>query len=349
MSTVDPYVPAHPGGLITAELWNDMQRKIYSDIGARIEKAVGDLKRVDRSGDADTVGGKTPDELAREIIARALSEIPRRTGYRRVFKRLPVGRPGEVEYSEIRHDLRAFPLVDVYQLDYFPVICRADSESTPSWVNFYLYHTSEKRIGRPQAVTIQESRGPVFRLPFFATLAELGVEYQDDDSLADLVNEFWKKLFSAPNDEYDENQYCHSPWFQRCCSDDRTVADIRRAGDENDLWVKLKPRKTINYPRQLGETNLRTPGAAVPGDVEVVHFDLDTVGIRVIPPPANAAGETPSAYADDPRAGVSFTNSDGTPLFAPDELKLMVLLQAGAPAVAGVPGGGPAPAGTVVY
>jgi hypothetical protein len=340
MSTVDPYVPAHPGGLITAELWNEMQRKIQADIGSQIARAVDELKRVDRSGDADKVGGKTPEELAKEIIARALTEIPKRTGYRRVFKRLPVADPRETEYVEIKHELRAFPLVDVYQLDYFPVICRADNESTPSWVQFYLYHTSEKRIGRPQPVTIQESRGPAFRLPFFATLAELGVEYEDDDSLADLVNEFWKRLFSDPGDEFDELQYCHSPWFQRCCSDDRTVADIRRAGDLNDLWLKLKPRKTINYPA-LGDRGgvAGTTGVPVPPDLEVVHFDLDTVGMRVIPPVAGGQ----QLYVSDDRAGVEFPNVDNQTEIPRDELAVMVLLQAGAPAVGGAgAGGGPA-------
>lgn len=371
MSTVDPYVPAHPGGLITAELWNDMQRRIHGDIGARIEKAVADLKRVDRSGDADKLGGKTPEELAKEIIARALGEIPRRTGYRRVFTRLPIGRPGDMEYTEIKHDLKAFPVLNVLQLDPFQVICRADTESSPAWVHFYLYHTSEKRIGRPQAVTIQESRGPVFRLPFFATLAELGVEYQEDDSLADLVNEFWKKLFSAPSDEFDESHHCHSPWWQRCCSDDRTVADIRRAGDENDLWLKLKPRMTINYPRSqispalveavvqfrlgnnaaalaaLGRVReqdvLVASGIAVPPDIEVVHFDLDTVGIRVVPPGEGAASDV---YLSDPRAGVRFEDAPANggetkSSLAQDDLAVMVLLQAGAPAVGGAgPGGG---------
>jgi hypothetical protein len=348
MSNVEPYVPAQPGGLITAELWNEMQRRIYGDIGTRIEKAVADLKRVDRSGDAEKLGGKTAEELAKEIVARALGEIPKRTGYRRVFARLPVVNPNPappVEYVEIKHELKAYPLVDVYQLDAFPVICRADNESGLAWVNFYLYHSSEKRIGRPEAVVIQESRGPVFRLPFFATLAELGVEYQDDDSLADLVNEFWKKLFSAPNGEFDERQYCHSPWWQRCCSDDRTVADIRRAGDENDLWVKLQPRKTINYPSlPVGIVPPETNGVPVPPDLEVVHFDLDTLGIRMI---HRGRSALPVNVAD-PRAGHTFPIEGG--LVARDDLAVMVLLQAGAPAVGGAgPGGGQGPAGPAAY
>jgi hypothetical protein len=172
MSTVDPFVPVAPGDLITAELFNDIQRRIRSEIDSEIEKALADLREVARAGDADRLGGQTPDELARTILDRALGEIPRRTGYRRVFKRLHVSSAPRVEYSEIRHELRAYPLVDVYQLDYFPVMCRADDASSLAWVNFYLYHTSERRIGRPQPVEIQPSRGPVFRIPFPEALAE---------------------------------------------------------------------------------------------------------------------------------------------------------------------------------
>lgn len=346
MSTLDPYVRVHPGELITAELFNDIQRRIREDIGDEIERALAALREVARAGDAAKLGGQTPDELARTILDRVLGEIPRRTGYRRVFKRLHVARPGDVEYSEIRHGLRAYPLVDVYQLDYFPVMCRADDESSLAWVNFYLYHTSERRVGRPQAVEIQASRGPVFRLPFAEALAEHEVEFTDDSSLADLVNEFWKKLFSGLSDEFDEHQFCHSPWFNRCCRDDRTVRDIRRAGDWDDLWLKLKPRKTVNYPRGAGTAG---GGAPVPPDVEVVHFDLDTVGIRVVPPPSNTAGW--QAYPNDPRAGTDFTTpaagggADNAPRnFAQDELKLMVLLQAGAPAAGQGGAGGQAAA-----
>lgn len=339
MSTVDPFVPVAPGDLITAELFNDIQRRIRSEIDSEIEKALADLREVARAGDADRLGGQTPDELARTILDRALGEIPRRTGYRRVFKRLHVASAPRVEYYEIKHELRAYPLVDVYQLDYFPVMCRADDASSLAWVNFYLYHTSEKRVGRPpHAVEIEASRGPVFCMPFAEALAEHEVEYDDDSSLADLVNEFWKKLFSGLNDKFDERQFCHSPWFNRCCRDDRSVRDIRRARDWDDLWLKVKPRKTINYPRN---PTTAPGGMAVPPDIEVVHFDLDTVGIRVVP----LAGWKP--YPSDPRAGTDFSEpavgdaDNPQPNFADDELKLMVLLQAGAPAV-GRAGGGDA-------
>jgi hypothetical protein len=353
MSTVDPYVEAHPGGLITAELFNEIQRQARIDIDRQIQKLKAELKRVDQSGNADKLAGKSPEELAADIVARALAELPRRTGYRRVFKRLRIARPGDVEYSEIKHGLRSFPLVDVYQLDYFPVMCRADSESDLAWVNFFLLHTSEKRIGRPSPVQIQASSGPVFRIPFAEALAEYEVRYTDESSLADLVNEFWKKLFSGLNDEFDERQFCHSPWFNRCCDDDRTVAEIRRAGDWDDLWLKLKPRKTINYPRGMVNSDgmqQAAPGVAVPPDIEVVHFDLDTVGIRVIPPRSTQlqtnTNQPPINQVDDRARQPDLKGKSDDPAIkafgdiAADELKVMVLLQAGAPAVGSHSGGG---------
>jgi len=343
MSAMDPYVPAYPGGLITAELFNEIQTRIRSDIGVQLRAELEKHQKVAEAGNAGKLGGKTGEELAKEIMDRVLGEIPRRTGYKRYFKVVPLADPLEVEYVQIEHGLGAYPLVDVYQLDYFPVMCRADNESSLAWVNFYLYHDSEKRIGRPRPVQIQPSRGPVFRLPFGGLLKELGIEYDARWSLANLVGEFWEKLL---NGEFDENQFCHSPWFQRCCSDSRTVQSITEAGDWDELWLKVVPRKTINY----GVAGGGPTGAAVPPDVEVVHFDPDNLGVRVIPPL-----DPRPLYVSDERAAVDFVTPavdsqrevDGQNLnFAQDQMKLMILLQAGAPAAGGGgAAGGPAPSG----
>ena len=56
----------------------------------------------------------------------------------RIFKRLEVG-----EESVVEHNLLASPLVDVYQLDYFRVVASEDGYKYTTWVNFFLYHTSE--------------------------------------------------------------------------------------------------------------------------------------------------------------------------------------------------------------
>lgn len=358
MSTAQPYVPVHPGDLITAETFNDMQNSIRADIAAQAKAAADAVKQVDRAGDAAKVGGQTPEELTKAIVEQVLTRLAGHSGYRRVFKRLRVG-----EQGIIKHELGVFPLVDVYRLEYFPVVARYDDEKQERWVNMFLFHTSDQRISKPSPVLIQESRGPNFRIPLETVLHEYGVQYTDDASVGDLITELWKAIFSDPNDRFDENQFAHSAWFERCCSDDRSVGDLKRAGSWNDLFLKVKPRKTINYPaidwawlqqaqaetRDNPKAVERIPkpradfrGSPAPADIEVAHFDLQTVGIRMI-----GADPQNGIYRPDPRAGVEipvnteqdnsllrqaggdFTGYPGGAPIAPDEVKLMVLLQGG--------------------
>src|SRR5262252_1693576 len=52
----------------------------------------------------------------------------------------------------------------------------------------------------------------------------------------------------TPNDEFEEDQYCHSPWFEKCCGEQRTVGELKKRGDWDDIWFQMRPRKTINFP-----------------------------------------------------------------------------------------------------
>jgi len=188
----------------------------------------------------------------------------------------------------IKHDLEACPLVDVYQLGLFKVVCSEDDEKHLAEVNLFLYHTSEHRIrftppvGTAESVEIEPTDGPKYRIAFKDLLALYKVEYTDTSSLGDLETEFWKAFFAAPNDPFDDDQYCHSPWFDRCCGEKRTVKDLNQKGDWNDIWLKMTPGKTNNYSG--------APPPVAPANIQVVHFDLNTLGIKDLrSPAANAA------------------------------------------------------------
>jgi hypothetical protein len=284
------YISHKPGELITAEDWNAMQGLIKQDIGNQIKKAVGEIKKVDQAGDAGTLDGKTLKEIEDEILNKAFEQLPKRSGYQMIFKVLEV----DVE-KVIEHKLKACPLVDVYQLDYFKVVCSADDQKSIDWVNFYLYHTSEKKIkfaGPPVETIVIEStdgKNHAYKIPFSDMLYRYDVQYTDDSSLSDVVNEFWKKFFSGPNDEFDEEQFCHSPWFDRCCCVEETsVGDIKKKGEWDDLWFQMRPKKTINYPlTDIGQpAPVAGPPAATgfqfPHNIQVSHFDFDTLGIRLL-------------------------------------------------------------------
>jgi len=205
------------------------------------------------------------------------------------------------------------------------VVCSEDEEKEVMWVNYYLYHTSEKTLrftsgGTPQTIEIERTGEPFYRIPFSDMLARYGVKYTDTSTLDDLETEFWKAFFADPNDEFDDDQYCHSPWFDRCCGDRRTVSDLKKAGNWDDVWFKMKPRKTINYLHAGPPVPLPPPPAppplpsASPTQIQVAHFDFNTLVLRLLAPPVPQSD--PDFPAPDPAK---------TP-----ELKVMVLLNAGA-------------------
>lgn len=326
-----PYVPSQPGDLITAENFNRMQTMIKDDIDARVRQAIADLKSVAESGNSAKLGGQTSDELLKAFLERALQQIPARTGYQRVYKRIKLG-----DERLIEHKLKAKPLVDAYLMQYFPVVRSEDETKVVTWVNFYLYHTSEMKQRNPeggQPVVIEDVDDEhAFKEPFADLLSYYKVSYDDNSSLDDLVTEFWKALFAAPNDQYDESQFGHSPWFDKCCGERRTVAELKRRGDWNDLWLKSMPTKTINWPRApLGATFQQGNGprpVAAPPNIEVKQYDLDTVGIRALP--LQDGTILYPAVQDGDYAFTGFNADGAQPIddsVDQTELKLMVLLK----------------------
>lgn len=308
-SDITPYVPRNPGDLITAGDWNEVQVDVKQDIAASIQTAVGQVNNVQHAGDADTLGGKTPDQLTQDIIKQVLAAIPGRTGYQMLFKRLRV-----CQEKVIKHGLGAFPLVDVYQLEYFQAVCargETAADETPEWVNLYLYHAGERRIRIPQqppasslVVDIEPPDTQPYRVPFAEMLKLYGVKYTDTTSLDDLETDFWTAFFNSPNDEFDPDQYCHSPWFEKCCGEKRSVKELKDRGDWDDIWLKVEPRKTINYPDAAIAIVSATAGGPLTGNVtgsfsltsdclsqpaptqiEVTHRDFDTLAVRLLAPP----------------------------------------------------------------
>jgi hypothetical protein len=327
------YVPAAPGDVITAEAWNEMQSDIYDDIRATSQAAAEALARVERAGDAEKLDGQTPDELADSIVDRVLDQLREHRGYLKVFKVLTVG-----ETKEIKHGFGDCPVVDVYQLDYFHVVCSEDDGVWPSWATFYLYHSSEKKIrypagdGHPKGILeIEPKDPPVYKIPFRVLLEKYKVEYTSTSSLGDLETEFWQALFKAPNDELDDEQYCHSPWFHRCCREEKSVRQLKESGDWDEIWFQMRPRKTINFPIELlvdepsrtwqlpkFSADLPTPA---PTQIEVAQLDLDTVGLTLLDKPVYP----PDVLGANADVAGSLREQLGEDV--EDELKVMVILK----------------------
>ena len=311
-TTQTPYIPQTPGDLITAANWNQVQVDIKADIAAQIATAIKGVTSVDHAKDADTLDGQTADQLTDAILEKAEQILPFRTGYLRTFNRLVKGTE-----KIIKHNLKTLPLVDVYQLDYFQAVAaRGENENEPVWVNFFLYHTGERTIsvkvgGTTVKAIIEAQDHAPFRIRFFDMLALYKVKYTDTTTVDDLETDFWTAFSGAPNDQYDVDQFCHSPWFEKCCGEQRSVKDLKERGDWEDIWFKMVPRRTINYP---------TPSAAdpdpavAPTQIEVAHHDFDTLGITLLQDPVYPAAFLADGPFDKPD---SFEH----------ELKIMVLMK----------------------
>jgi len=320
--TAPYYIQRKSGDPWTVEDFHDLQKMIKDDIHTSIDTAIDELEQVDKAGDADKFGGKTPEEYTKAIIDRIMAELPKRTGYMMVFKDLKVGEPSVVE-----HQLGAFPLTDLYQLAYFRVIASEDEHVYETFTNFYLYHSSESKIRfRPEetpnqpavSVEIDPPEPPPYRIPFARMLELFNVEYDDNMSLGDLENDFWKAFFSAPNDQFDDDQFCHSPWFDRCCRENRTVRHLKQRKDWDDICFVVRPRKTINFHTQMNNDNVIGITWA-PNKISVVHFDFNTLGLMLLEAP-----DLPDVLTNPTSVGEGFPPPDA---IKADHLKVMALLK----------------------
>jgi hypothetical protein len=312
-----PYVERHPGDLLTAEDWNHMQGEIYADIRATSQEAADGVTHVATADDASHLEGLGIDALTEEVTRRVLDEVRGRTGYQQLFKVLK----GD-EVTVLEHGLGTAPVTDVYKLEYFPVVCREDDETIPAFANFYLHHSDEKRIrvrvtgenGKTtvQTVDIQPKDFPELGIPFAEMLTRYQVAYTDTTSLDDLETEFWKAFFSSPNDVFDDDQYCHSPWFERCCKEQQSVRELKDKGDWNDIVFHMRPRKTLNRDLVVNNENRPQPR---PANVFVQHLDNNRTAVWFEPPALVDGGD--ESRARDYIGGDEFDS----------ELKVMVLLK----------------------
>lgn len=229
-----PYIPHNPGDLITSEDWNDVQKRIKEDIDSKIGVAKEAIKKsgVERANNADKFDNKTPKAWTDELDQRYAPKVHDHEGmaaYRRFIKEFT----SEVDKVLLKHDLGRFPLVDVYEL--VPVTAKADF--TDCKLLFYYGHADAEDFGL--WVKVYRDRMPM-GIPFEQLLAELGVEYEDDDTIEDVLNDMWNAFMRDPNDEI---KHCTTPWVDECCGQRRTVGDLKKANQWPDLYVAIKSKK----------------------------------------------------------------------------------------------------------
>src|SRR3984893_18931260 len=252
------YLEAKPGDLITAENWNELQKRVRQDIVDTTQKAVQGVSQVAHAKDSDELDGKTADQLADDIVRRAVQQVRLESGYQQLFTVLDweAGKkPQEQPFRVIEHKLGLEPLVDVYRLQYFPVVYRRDQQTFLGWANFYLFQKLEQSIrytspdNQTTSVRIQPAQGQAYRILWKSLLDRYHVKYDKQTSVGDLLTDFWNALLG--NQGFDEIQYGHSPFLEKCCDDNRTVNDLDQSGDWDDIYLKMMPEKIAFFPAPL--------------------------------------------------------------------------------------------------
>jgi hypothetical protein len=268
MTETQPYITRTPGDPVTAGDWNDLQVQVKDDIAAQIAAAKTDIVAtgVQHADDAD--------QFARRSDTQWLSELDKRyapighvhegpSAYRRYLKHFSTD-PGLNEVL-LEHHLGAFPLIDIYELT--PISGDKDNPG-PFSLFFYYGHVDEEKYGLSVRVGRERAR---LGLHLERLLAELSVAYDDDSSIGDVVNDMWDALRQDPNDELAHGT---SPWIDQCCGEARTVAELKRTQQWNDLYLGIKPVK-VTLLHGSG-----TPQAGV-FDVTAVQANYDTVYLKV--------------------------------------------------------------------
>jgi len=258
-----PWVPANAGDLITANKWNEVQqyakadiKKSAAELQGKIEEVEGKLDEVD----AARLGGKTPQEWA-DQFAPKIHDHEGLAAYRRYIKEFTT----DLNKVLLKHELGRFPLVDVYEL--LPVTTTPGFEDCK--LLFYYGHADAEDFGL--WVRVYRDRVPL-GLPFEQVLAELGVEYEDDDTIEDVLDDMWKAFMRDPNDEL---KHCTTPWVDECCGQRRTVKHLKVADQWPDLYVAIKPRKC----GKGADLTLAQGGTVTDPScqVEVTHVNYDTL------------------------------------------------------------------------
>jgi hypothetical protein len=276
-NTFEPYVKFEPGGLIAAEDQNALQQRVRAEIAANAEADAKDsqeLRGLIANVDAPKFGGKTPEEWNTQNDRRYIRrDEPQAAGqFRRYFKqldrRLSAGEGSVIEPAVIEHKLCLFPVAQVYEL--MPLFTAAPpgepSEAfDPLTVKFLVYYAA-KRDPLSQLLRTEASDWFFWGDKFTFWLDQFGLRPARTQKLDDLLNDFWGKMFDPglEQDEFTRESFGHTPYVQKWIDDDKSVDDLIKGGQWDDLRVATRPR--------LLSTDQ---------DVQVFHISQNAIEIQV--------------------------------------------------------------------
>lgn len=276
-----PYLSRNPGDLIAAQDWNLVQVKVKEDIESKIKEAREEFKKtkVDQAGNADKFDNRTPRIWTDELDQRYAPKVHDHEGmavYRRYFKRLRAGQAIVLE-----HKLGRFPLVDVYEL--LPIAPQLTTN--PINEKFYLYYHHEERDRDLLYTEDRDLRRWPWGIPLEQMLREYRVEWEDDDSLGDVVNDFLDTFFKPPAVDHIEHKT--SRWIDD--HRESIISDLKRRDEWKDIRWAVRPERLI-----VGHLHLFGAQETPPFHlVNVHHLTYDTLALVAPTVPPQREGERP--------------------------------------------------------
>ncbi len=193
---------------------------------------------------------------------------PGGTSYRQYFRRLsPAAGPVAID-----HHLGCFPLVDVYEL--LPVTI--PGVSPLAHTKFLLYGPHEQ-VDLSHAGYSSTQFPRVAGIPWEYLLGQYQVTYSDETIFEDLINDFLTAFLRPP--AADAIDFHNSKWIEDHCQS-RTVADLKRSSEWDDIRWFVWPRKIVGAQQPLPAAGSALP-AAFPSP-EVEHLSYSSI-ILVLP------------------------------------------------------------------
>lgn len=262
----EPYIKRDPGDLISAEDWNEVQHLIRDDINMQLDRVKQEI-----------IGGKVKEAENAEKFADSnrhdwlgfLDErySPRghghegRSVYRRFIKRFSNVTDDKILKVLLEHNLGRFPLVDIYELKNVTDVAADEAKGIIDLTsyNILLYYGHEDSDKYKLYSKVYKDRVPM-GYPLEQLLDELQVEYEDDDTLRDVINDLWTAFLKDPNDEIEHTE---TPWIKKCFEKRCTVAHLKKADEWPDIYVAIKPIK---------------PSASI---ATVTHVNYNTLNIEI--------------------------------------------------------------------
>lgn len=271
-----PYINRNPGDLLSAGDWNQMQLDIKADILANKDAAKEEIREegVNMAGNSEKFDNKTSTEWVAQLNERYAQKVHDHeeiAGYRRYIKRFTE----EDDVALLDHELGRYPLVDVYQLlevvglTHDRKILQECPELETCKLFVYYGHREAERYGLMGNIHRRKIK---IGVPLEQFLTELVVQYEDDDTLGDVLNDMLDAFMEDPNDEI---THCRSAWIEESVKDRRKVQKLKEADEWADIKVALAPQQIRGdiaaYSLQV-ETGAETAtGEVQTVDVNVVH------------------------------------------------------------------------------